>query len=593
MEEKKIDEVVETDVLIIGAGGAGLRAAISAAAKGVKTTVISKGRFESSGITPMAGADIGLDGKSLFNMGYERADKEDSKEKFFEDIVTTGFHLNNQELVELFVEDAPGRVKELVDWGMKINYHGEREVITNGQEIMKALLNGLKKYEVQKFSNIMVLDLLTSEGGVAGAIGLKVDTGKIILFKAKSVVLATGGAHQLYEKNSGSKEMTGDGIAMAYRAGAELINMEMVTFCNNTIIWPLKHKGSLFLYVFSMYHGNLLNRMGKQFIHKYYPPKIAEIATTTEWNKLFLSRACQLEIESGFGSPHGGVYFSIKDIPFKIIEDSACRQSWTPGWRFEGADHSDIVEELKAGGTVEVAPLAEYFEGGIKIDRKGRTTIKGLYAAGECTGGMFGANRVTAATTEMLVEGKVAGESAADYAKAAAYQKIDESQLNSLIEVIFRPIKNEKGTKPINAKKRLQAAVTKGLGIIRNNSGIEKTIETVEAVTPEVPKLATASKDRRYNKEWIDALELRNMVQVAEAIAKAAKMRTESRGVHFRSDFPNTNNDEWLKEIVVKKDMNRMELEKIPVTTTKIELPKGVHNYDEYILKTIEKVEEG
>jgi len=272
--------MIETDVLIVGSWGAGLRAAIEAASSGVQTILVTKGAVNRSGASPLAGADVMLDGKSLHDLGYP-GDPEDSPEKFFRDICIEGFYLNNQRLVTNYVQEAPARVKELLDWSIKVISSGKREIITPGTEIVKVLHRELAHQEIEIFEDTMVCDLLTNKGQVAGAIGVDIYTRDIMLFKAKTIVLATGGWQKAYPYNTIADEMSGDGQAMAYRAGAELINMEMVTFCPNTLLAPKMLRGSLFFYAFHASCGTILNNEETDILTNL-DPKIVEIATKTE-----------------------------------------------------------------------------------------------------------------------------------------------------------------------------------------------------------------------------------------------------------------------------------------------------------------------
>ncbi|MFX0199523.1 MAG: FAD-binding protein [Candidatus Hodarchaeota archaeon] len=583
--------MIETDVLIVGSGGAGLRAAIEAVSSGVQTIIVTKGAVTRSGASPLAGADVMLDGKSLNNLGYP-GDPEDSPEKFFRDICIEGYYLNNQRLVMNYVQKAPVCVKELLDWGLNVTSSGKREIITPGTEIVNVLHRELAHQEIEIFEDTMVCELLTNKGRVAGAIAVDIYTGDIILFKAKSIVLATGGWQKAYPFNTIAGEMSGDGQAMAYRAGAELINMEMVTFCPNTLLTPKMLRGSLFFYALHASCGTILNNEETDILSNL-DPKIVEIATKTEWNKLLLSINTMREVQKGKGSPLGGVYFSLKGISWEAVEKSPMARR-APNWKFKGANFMDLMLRLKEGASVEVGPAAHYVEGGIRVNERYETTLQGLYAAGECNSGTFGANRVSAATTEMLVEGTLAGRFAAAYAKETRAAPIESKQLDSLYTKLLQPLKREEGIKPTNLKQKMHRIAFEYLWVIRTGEDLKTAIKYLEKLRQkELSTLYTTVKTRTYNLEWIEALEMENMLQVLELSARTACMRTESRGVHYRLDYPKVNNDSWLKEIIVKQVNGDIpHFTKHPVVVTDLMLPTGILSFEHAILDAIERLQE-
>lgn len=580
------NKAIETDVLVVGGGGSGLRAAIGAGEKGVRPLLISKGPVARSGASLLAGADLTLDGKSLHELGFP-GDPRDDKEKFFNDILTQGFYLNNQRLVEIYVEEAPKRVKELLEWGINVNFSEERAIFTSGSSILDALLRRAQEIDVGIMDDVMLVGLLTKDGKISGALGLSIQTGDLITFRSKAVVLATGGWHKAYSPNAGPWELSGDGVAAAYRAGAELANMEFVTFCCNVLLWPPKWSGIIFPYLLHLLvGGKLVNSRGEDFLIKY-DPTLVKFGTSMEWNKSFVSILTTLEVLEGRGSPHGGVYYEIGDISSEEFE--SCVTKYYPNWKYKGIDFSELGKMLKAKKPVEVGSAAEYFEGGIVANEKFETNIPGLYAAGECSTSLFGANRVAAATTEMLVEGTIAGQSAAEHARKVEMPEIDEKQVERLKEKVFSPLKREEGIKPASLKQKIQRMAHETLGPIRNREGIEGFIQFIEMVKKkELPRLYTTSKSRRYNREWIEALELENIMQVLEISAKSSLMRTESRGVHYRLDHPYTDNNNWLKEIIVKRVGDEIRVTTRPVTITKISPPSGVIPYMEMMKKMME-----
>jgi succinate dehydrogenase/fumarate reductase flavoprotein subunit len=586
MLERMTDKFFDSDVLVVGGAGAGLRAAIGAAEKDARTLLVSKGPVAKSGATLLAGADLTLDGKSLHELGFP-GEPKDTKQKFFNDIVTQGFYLNNQKLVEIYVEDAPKRVKEMLDWGSKVTFSEERAIFTSGHSMLNALMRRAKELGVETQDDVMILDLLTKNGRVSGCLGLNIKTGDLITFRSKAVILATGGWHKAYSPNAGSRELSGDGHAIAYRAGAELANMEFVTFCCNVLLWPPIWCGNIFTYILSLLVGGRLVNSKKEDFLSSYDPTVFRVGTSTEWNKTFVSAATTLEVLAGKGSSHDGIYYEIGDFSWQDFESKVLE--YYPKWKYKGVDFSDLGKMLSEGAPVEVGAAAEYFEGGTVVNEEFETNIPGLYSAGECTASLFGANRVAAATTEMLVEGVIAGEFAAEYAKKIEMPEIDEKQVERLSHKALSPLKREDGVIPTNLKERIQKQAHKNLGPVRHREGIEELIQFLEVVEKdELPRLYTSSKSRRYNKEWIESLELENIIQVLKISAKSALMRTESRGVHYRSDYPHSDNDSWLKEIRVKKVDGDIHTTTQPIVVTKLPLPQGTIPYLEMMKRMME-----
>ena len=299
------ERVIGTDVLVIGGGGAGFRAAIGARDAGAKALLVSKGPLARCGATPMAGADFTLDGKSLHGLGFPGA-PADTYEKFFNDIVTQGYYLNNQKLVEQYIRTAPARLKELLEWGVKVTFSEERAIFTSGIGLMDALLRRAKAVGVEMLEDTMLLDLATEDGRTIGALGLDIRTGEFIHFQTKAVVMATGGWHKAFWPNTGMRDLSGEGIAMAHRVGADIGNMEFITFCCNVLFSPPVWRGSIATYIMGLLcGGELKNSAGEAFLEKYDPYTV-EKGTTMEWNKGFISFATMKEVREGKGSPNGG-----------------------------------------------------------------------------------------------------------------------------------------------------------------------------------------------------------------------------------------------------------------------------------------------
>ena len=587
--DSELSELLTADVVVIGSGGAGLRAAIEAADQGASAILVSNGGIGKSGATMIAGADITLDGGGAAKIGLQ-GNEDDTEEAFFHDIMVQGYYLNNQKLVEAYVRDAPARTKEIIDWGMRYSWDGKRAVLTQGPEINRVLVEQVKKRNITLLEDVYITDLLTHGKTVVGAYGVDVDRGVFKEIRAKAVVIATGGWQRAYSFTSAPGGLSGGLHAAAYRAGAALVNMEMVTFCPNVTLWPPALRGDIFPYILIEMFGDLLDKHGRQFLRDEYDPLIYKIATTTEWNKLIFSLAATRVALRGDGSPSGGTYYSIKTVPLNIIAEA---EKMYPGWRWIRTDFSELMDWLKEGNAVEVAPAAHYMEGGILVDEHAATTIKGLYAAGECSGALFGANRVASAITQIFVQGAIAGNSAAGLAKKVSLQAPDKEQLVKIQSRLTRPFTQKNGPRSIDLKRKIREIADKHLWVIRNKKGLQEAITKLQSITKnEIPRVSIQTKTRVYNKEWIDAIELDGMALVLQASAQAALMRTESRGVHNRSDYPEANNNKWLKEIIVRQVNGKMALKTRPVTVTKMKLPRGKFGFEEGIVKAVKELGE-
>lgn len=571
------------DVLVIGSGGAGLRAAIETAAAGCSTLVLCKGRVDRSGATLLAGAnisaDVECDGRSLYGMGFPDAAADDSKEAWFQEIVHQGMHLSDQRLVQTYVDDAPDRVRELLDWGVKVyRLESGRGISISSRELLDAMMGRLKAAGAQWESDVQALDLLVADGRVAGVLGLRVQTGEFVVYRARTVILATGGWHSLYPFTSGGTDLTGDGQAMAFRAGAKLINMEMVTFCPDTVLEPRRYRGSIVPYcLHTSGYGRLLNRKGEEFLHRYFDPALMDLALHTEWNKLLVSFAEFKEIERE-GTEHGGVYFSMKHCPNEVF---ATVQKEMPGLK---QFYQDMMVRLESGWSVEVAPGTEYFEGGIKVDPAYATTLPGLFAAGECSAGTFGANRASAATTEMLVTGYRAGLHAAEAARRLGPPPDVDGEARRLVELAEAPLGHRGGLAPGALRRELGDLATRHVSLIRTGDGLSQVAARMADLRRQVQaEVGLSQPTRTYNLEWLDYLTLRNLMDVLEMSAGSAAIRTESRGVHYRDDHPITDDDQWLKCITVARSGDGMAFGFAPVVATRMPLPSGRAPYHEYI----------
>ena len=577
------------DVAVIGSGGAGLRAAIEAHDQGSATILVSNGAAGKSGATMMAGADITLDGGGAARIGLE-GNESDSMEDFFHDILVQGYYLNNQKMVEAYVRDAPARTKEMIDWGMKYMWDGKRAILTQGTDLNQVLTEQVKKRQIAIRDDFYVTDILTQDRSVTGVAGLDVNKGSVEAIRSKAVVIATGGWQRAYSFASAPGGLTGTLHAATYRAGGDLVNMEMVTFCPNVILWPPALRGDIFPYILIEMFGDLLEKHGRPFLRDEYDPSIYRIATTTEWNKLIFSMAATKVVLRGDGSPRGGTYYSIKTVPLNILDEA---EKIYPGWKWLRTDFSNLVNWLKEGNAVEVAPAAHYMEGGIAVNERAETNITGLYAAGECSGGLFGANRVASAITQILVQGAIAGNNAAAYSRKARLRELEDTQFKKIESRLTRPFSNKDGPSPIELKKKITAIADKNLWVIRDGTGLKLAVRELDSIlSDELPRISIKTQTRTYNKEWMDTIEVEGISQVLLASARSALLRTESRGVHNRSDYPETDNRRWLREIVVRQSKGKISLTTRPITVTKLKPPRVKFGFEEGIIRAVKELGE-
>jgi len=572
---------IETDVLVVGGGGAGFRAAIGAREKGASALLLSKGPLARSGASPMAGADFTLDGKSLGELGYAGA-PDDSEEKVFNDILTQGFFLNNQRLVEQYVRQAPHRLKELIDWGVKIILSEERAIFTSGLGLMSVLLKRARRVGVDLLEDVMLIDLVLQDGMVTGALALDIRSGEFIHLAAKSVVMATGGWHKAFWPNTGMRDLSGEGMVIANRAGADLGNMEFITFCCNVLLEPPNARGSLATYIIGMLAGHeLTNSLGEAFLDKYDPYTV-RTGTSTEWNKSFVSHATTREVREGRGFARGGIHFRRGDVPWEKY--ALYCAGLFPKWKYKSLDMAEVGRRFRENEPVEVGAVVEYFDGGIVVDDSFATGVPGLFAAGECTLGLFGANRVFSAITEMLVQGADAGRNAAEYALCSGVPAADTARLAERQRKAEEPLERSGGLRPAPLRRKLQETAQRYLGPIRTGDELQSFLAEIQRVKrEELPRLGVTSTGRSYNKEWLDALELEHILELLEIATSSALRRTESRGVHFREDHPDTDNDRWLQENLVRRTNAGFELTTRPVCTTSLTPPGGVTPYLEMI----------
>lgn len=572
--------------MIIGSEGAGATAAIEANKRDLKITIVTKGQIAKSGATLTGGADISVDSKSLHDLEFKGTDTRDSKLVFFEDMVKAGKYLNNQKLVEIHVKEAPDRLKEVIDWGAEMwptAFHASghtypRGAFIWGYRLANVLRDQAMERGIEIMEFIMITNLLTQNSKACGAIGINLLTGDFVVFKAKAIVLATGGMMEIYPYSTAPVELTGDGQAMAYHAGAELVDMEFPMFIPAVFAWPSSVQGILFPMVFSTagkgyLQGWLLNKHGERFM-KRWDPENMELTTRD-----IASIAIMTEILEGRGGPHGGVFVSLKHLPDNLIEYS---KKWGiyKDWTFGTMDYKKFIPDLRKDA-LEATVACHFTNGGIKINESCETNIQGLFATGEVTGGVHGGCRLSGnAFTEFLVWGPRAGRAAAEYAEKTAEKKLNANEVEKLRKKVFLPLERDEGVRPAELKHRIQKLAWDNVGVIRSGAGLEEAIEEIERLKTEaLPQLFTKNKSGISNREWVQALEVRNMLLGLEMHARSALMRKESRGAHYRTDFRMTDNKNWLANIVIRQVGEEMCLTTKPIIVTKLNPPINVTPY--------------
>ncbi|MDO5809981.1 MAG: fumarate reductase (CoM/CoB) subunit TfrA [Methanobrevibacter sp.] len=537
-------KTISTDVLIIGSGGAGSRAAIEVDDAGLKATIVSKGLSFRSGCTGMA--------EGGYNAVFKTVDKDDSIEAHIKDTMKGGSYLNDKELVEILVNESPKRLIDLENYGALFDrqesgeidqrpfggqtyrrtcYQGDR----TGAELLNALKEEIIKRGIDCIEEVMVTSLVTDKNQVIGATGLDLKDSSLIYFKAKSVILASGGAGQLYPVTSNTFQKNGDGFAIAYRAGANLVDMEQIQFHPTGMVAPESKKGVLVTEAVRAEGGKLINSEGERFMSKYAPEKM-ELATRD-----VVARSIYQEIIEGRGTENGGVYLDISHLDDDYIDEKL----ETMVLQFDNVG-VDIKHE-----PIEVAPTAHHFMGGVKINPDASTSLENLYGAGEVCGGVHGANRLGGnALADTQVFGKIAGVSASQAAKGSELKTNDEqvkaeaSRIESLIK---------KGSiKPQEFKNNIKKLMWEKVAIVRDEKTLNEALKELLDMQKDLEDLDVSDKTQ-YNTDLVTALEVINMVDICILSVKSAILRRESRGAHYRSDFPETN-DEWKKSIVMNKE---------------------------------------
>ena len=542
-------KTISTDVLIIGSGGAGSRAAIEVDNAGLKATIVSKGLSFRSGCTGMA--------EGGYNAVFKTVDKDDSIEAHINDTLKGGSFLNDKKLVEILVNESPQRLIDLENYGALFDrkengeidqrpfggqsfrrtcYQGDR----TGAELLNALKEEIIRRDIECIEEVMITSLVTDDDQVIGATGLNLKDSSLIYFKAKSVILASGGAGQLYPVTSNTFQKNGDGYAIAYKAGAQLVDMEQIQFHPTGMIAPESKKGVLVTEAVRAEGGKLMNKDGERFMSKYAPEKM-ELATRD-----VVARSIYQEIIEGRGTENGGVYLDISHLDDDYIDEKL----ETMVLQFE-----NVGVDIKHG-PIEVAPTAHHFMGGLKIKEDASTSLKNLFGAGEVCGGVHGANRLGGnALADTQVFGKIAGVSASQASKDCELKTNDE-QVEKEAERIESLIK--KGSiKPKEFKNNIKNLMWEKVAIVRDEKTLNEALAELQQMQKDLDKMDVKDTSQ-YNSDLVTALEVINMVEICILTVKSAILRRESRGAHFRSDFPESK-DEWKKSIVFSK--NKIEFE--------------------------------
>ncbi len=540
----KPDRIVTTDVFIIGSEGAGARAAISAAEKGLDVLVATKGKATQSGATLCAPGDYAVNSRSACQLGLN-GDQHDSPEEHARDTMAGGKDINDPVLARIMCEEAFPRLADLnrygVPWTKLFHYPGHAYprgaavglVGKTGVSMTRALNSRAGKSGARIYSMLMVVSLLTEprSGRACAAAAIDMQTGESVLVKFKVAILCTGGGGRLYTFTTTPEEATGDGIILAYRAGAELVDLEFVQFIPYAFVHPPAVKGNNYFAIelVSLLEAPVLNKHGERFMQNVDPVRM-EKATRD-----IFSRACAREILEGRGGNHGGVYVDLTVFPPEKLE--AFAEELFPGWKIGAIRLNDFLDVKKE--YMEIAPAAHFFMGGVKIDRHCRTTVPGLYAAGEVVGGIHGANRLSGnALTETQVFGNIAGESAA--LEAQAFDRCPEPGASEVSHAFSEALNLLGQTGDISIfqmRETLRKHCYTFIGPVRSREALTQFLDqTLPDQRSALIHADIRNKSRIMNLEWRTALEVGMMIQLAHLIGHAALSRDESRGAHYRED---------------------------------------------------------
>ena len=569
---------ISCDVLVIGSGAAGCAAAIAAAENTARVIITNKGTFGRSGTTCL--------GSVVYAAGLGHTDERDSPEYHFLDTITEGRYLGNQALAKIMAEEAPRTVYDLERYGVswykqgkdRINpakYHyyqlpspghrynrGVHHNEKTGQVIQNALCKEVKKHSpgIQIMDDIYVWNLVVSDNRVRGVLGLDLRTGEMVAFLCKALILTTGGAGSSYKVTDMDTGATGDGYAMALQAGVELIGIEFTQFFPTAFVHPESLHGIIVATSALWTSGlKLYNAEGIRFLARQNP-KLAE-----NLPRDMLSRGIFLEITRGKGTPHHGVWLDTSDIANweEVRKDRPRSYIWPE--RFGVSDRR-----------FEVAPTYHFTLGGIRITAKCETNITGLYAAGEVVGGLHGANRLAGnALAECLVFGEIAGKEAARFRREKTGEISDSSvrEEEAKLRLLFNPESTKGKTHSSVLIRRLRETMYQYVGVVRNRDGLETAQNEIRDIRKQAETDLKIVPGRIFNYDQIHAFELFNMLELGEAVIKSALLREESRGAHYRTDYPETNHKQWLKNIITRRVAGELQMRTEEVKTPYIDAP--------------------
>src|SRR5437763_1058578 len=595
-------QTIEHDVLVIGAGGAGLRAAIEASAAGVSVGLISKSLLGKAH-TVMAEGGIAA---ALANV-----DERDNWKVHFADTMRGGQYLSSWRMAELHAKEAPARVRELEAWGalfdrtkdgriLQRNFGGHRYPRLahvgdrTGLEMIRTLQDHDVHLGIDVFMEYTVVSLLKDGDRIAGAFGYERERGRFHLFRAKSVVLATGGIGRAYKITSNSWEYTGDGHALAYHAGASLMDMEFVQFHPTGMIWPPSVRGILVTEGVRGEGGVLRNKDGRRFMFDDIPAAYANQTSDTEeegWRytqgdknarrppelltRDHVARCTRREVREGRGSPHGGVFLDIAWIRDRIPNAAEHIKKKLPSMYHQFKQLADIDITVEP---MEVGPTTHYMMGGVRVDPDSQMSdVPGLFAAGECGAGLHGANRLGGnSLSDLLVFGKRAGQYAACFAKENSFGTIHSSEVAEAEKQTLAPFEHNGTEGPYAVQQALQDMMQDLVGIVRQEKEMLLALDRIQELKARAERVGVTG-NREYNPGWHTAIDLNNLLILSEMVTRAALERKESRGAHFRDDFPGKDDKFSSLNIVVRKGpAGEMQMRREPLPEMPLELKQVI-----------------
>jgi len=558
MPDRDKYETHEHDVLIIGAGGAGLRAAIEGLAQGASVGVVCKSLLGKAH-TVMAEGGIAA------SMG--NVDAADNWRTHFRDTMRGGKFLNNWRMAQIHAQEAAERVRELEQWGALFDRTEDGRILQRafgghsfkrlchvgdrtGLEMIRTLQDRGVQMGFDVYMECTVTRLLKDGDRIAGAFAYWRESGRFVIFKAKSIVLATGGIGKIYPVTSNSWEYTGDGMALAYEAGADLLDMEFVQFHPTGMVWPPGVQGLLVTEAVRGEGGILRNKGGERFMEKY-DPKRMELSTRD-----VVARAIYTEVKEGRGTEHGGAFLDISHKPAEYVK----RKLPSMYHQFLELADVDITKQ-----PMEVGPTCHYMMGGVRVGAEGgETTVPGLFAAGEAAAGLHGANRLGGnSLSDLLVFGRRAGMAAAQHAKLAAAPTVDPDQIQLAEREMLGPFSRKDGENPYALHGELQETMQDLAGIFRDERDLSQALLDIQEMKERAGQLSI-SGSRMFNPGWHLCRDLKSMLTIAEAVTRSALARQESRGAHSRLDYPNYD-PVWEKQNnVISRRGDAMELRQVP-----------------------------